>query len=114
MSMAPFFFFPTLQPCKDNLVLISGNRGNLGAKTYLIFAGAMLICLVVAYFQYPEIKGRTAAELDEMFGQGLPARAFKSKMIPSFDSTCACWLTLSFFFRTCMHWHPRRHRYGLY
>lgn len=91
---------------QDHPVLTSNNRGNLGAKTYFIFAGAMLICLVVAYFQYPEIKGRTAAELDEMFGQGLPARAFKSKIIQPFVGTY--WLTFTFS-RTCMHWHPRRH-----
>lgn len=37
----------------------------------------MLIFLIISYFHYPEVKGRSAAELDEMFAERLPARAFK-------------------------------------
>lgn len=32
---------------------------------------------IVAYFHYPEVKGRSAAEIDEMFTENIPARAFK-------------------------------------
>ena len=54
-------------------------RANLGAKTYLIFAGWMLICLVLTFLYLPETKGRTSAELDEMFAAGVPSRRFKGK-----------------------------------
>ncbi|RDW75437.1 hypothetical protein BP6252_06579 [Coleophoma cylindrospora] len=57
--------------------IASPNAGNLGAKTYLIFAGCMALCIVITFFCYPEVKGRTAAEIDEMFEARLPARKFK-------------------------------------
>lgn len=53
------------------------SRANLGAKTYVIFAGWMLGCIIVTYFYLPETKGRAPAELDEMFNAGVPARQFK-------------------------------------
>lgn len=37
----------------------------------------MLLAFVWVYFYYPEIKGRTLAELDEMFENRVPAREFK-------------------------------------
>lgn len=66
--------FQVLTP---NTLTLTGRRGDLGAKTYLIFAAAMFTFLIVAYFYYPEIKGRSAAELDEMFAARIPAREFK-------------------------------------
>lgn len=57
------------------------NRGNLGAKSFLIFAGCMAICLVFTFFYLPEVKGRTPAELDEMFQERVPARKFKGQSI---------------------------------
>ena len=60
--------------------LTDADAGNLGAKTYLIFAFFMAGGLVVTYFYFPEVKGRTPAELDEMFGARLPARNFKGKV----------------------------------
>lgn len=59
--------------------ITNADEGNLVPKPYLIFAGAMGTCFIVAFFFYPEVKGRTPAELDEMFEARLPARAFKSK-----------------------------------
>ncbi|KAH7347300.1 general substrate transporter [Plectosphaerella cucumerina] len=53
------------------------DAGNLGPKTYLIFAGWMAGCLVITFFYLPETKGRTPAELDIMFAARVPARAFK-------------------------------------
>lgn len=38
----------------------------------------MLGCIIVTYFYFPETKGRTPAELDEMFEARIPARQFKS------------------------------------
>lgn len=61
----------------------SHHSGNLGAKVYLIFAGCMLVCLVFTFFYFPEVKGRTPAEVDEMFQDRLPARKFKGMFITS-------------------------------
>ena len=61
--------------------ITDADEGDLGAKTYLIFAFVMLIGLVITYYQYPEVKGRTPAELDEMFGERLPARKFKGTIL---------------------------------
>ncbi|GAB7344713.1 hypothetical protein MBLNU457_3185t1 [Dothideomycetes sp. NU457] len=54
------------------------DAGNLGAKTYLIFAGWMLGCIVIIGLWFPETKGRSPAELDHMFEHKVPARRFKS------------------------------------
>ncbi|KAH8716788.1 general substrate transporter [Phaeosphaeriaceae sp. PMI808] len=57
---------------------IANAPGNLGPKTYLIFAGWMFGCCFVTFFWFPETKGRTPAELDEMFEARVPARKFKN------------------------------------
>lgn len=57
------------------------DQGNLGPKTYLIFAGWMALVFTLTYIYLPETKGRSAAELDEMFDARVPARKFKSKSI---------------------------------
>lgn len=43
----------------------------------MIFFVWMVGCIIVTYFCLPETKGRSAAELDEMFEAKLPARKFK-------------------------------------
>ncbi|KAH7310154.1 hypothetical protein BKA65DRAFT_530728 [Rhexocercosporidium sp. MPI-PUGE-AT-0058] len=40
-------------------------------------AGWMLICTVITYFCLPKTKGRSPAELDEMFAAKIPARRFR-------------------------------------
>ncbi|KAF2168524.1 hypothetical protein M409DRAFT_65469 [Zasmidium cellare ATCC 36951] len=52
------------------------DEGNLGAKVYVIFAGVMFFGLVVSYLWFPNCKGRTPAQLDQMFQARLPARKF--------------------------------------
>ncbi|KAI0477063.1 general substrate transporter [Xylariaceae sp. FL0804] len=54
------------------------DAGNLGPKTYLVFAGWMLGCIIIIWIWLPETKGRTPAELDEMFEARVPARRFKT------------------------------------
>ncbi|KAJ5231357.1 uncharacterized protein N7469_005945 [Penicillium citrinum] len=58
--------------------LTSADAANLGAKTYLIFAGCMGATLVFMYFFMPETRGRTFAEIDEMYAANVPARKWRS------------------------------------
>lgn len=53
--------------------LTSADAANLGAKTYLVFAGCMAAILVFMYFLMPETRGRTFAEIDEMYAAKVPA-----------------------------------------
>ncbi|KAI9045666.1 general substrate transporter [Aspergillus affinis] len=57
--------------------LTSADAANLGSKTYLVFAGCMAGVLVFAYFFMPETRGRTFAEIDEMYDAGIPMRAWR-------------------------------------
>ncbi|KAM0452068.1 hypothetical protein ACHAPV_009692 [Trichoderma viride] len=54
--------------------LTSADAANLGAKTYLVFAGCMAFVIVWSYFLMPETKGRTYAEIDEMYDKKVPMR----------------------------------------
>lgn len=55
----------------------------------------MLGCIIVTFFWFPETKGRTPAELDEMFEARIPARQFKSKGLVSFGKCKKILLTES-------------------
>lgn len=57
--------------------LTSADAANLGSKTYLVFAGCMAGVLIFAYFFMPETRGRTFAEIDEMYDAGIPMRAWR-------------------------------------
>jgi SP family general alpha glucoside:H+ symporter-like MFS transporter len=48
--------------------------GNLGGKCGYFFAGLSIICIFVVYFFVPETFGRSYAELDEIFEEGISAR----------------------------------------
>ncbi|OJJ06439.1 hypothetical protein ASPVEDRAFT_154479 [Aspergillus versicolor CBS 583.65] len=65
------------------------DSGNLGAKTYLLFAGWMLMCIIVTFFWFPEVKGRSPAEIDHMFEAKVPARKFKTYVCPIEAATTA-------------------------
>lgn len=54
--------------------ITSPDAGNLGAKTAFIFAGCVFVTTIWAYFYIPEAKGRTPAEIDEMYAIKLPMR----------------------------------------
>ncbi|KIA75815.1 hypothetical protein HK57_00429 [Aspergillus ustus] len=58
--------------------IAQSDGANLQAKTYLIFAGWMLFAVLIVFFFLPETKGRSAAEIDEMFEAGVPARKFST------------------------------------
>lgn len=58
--------------------LTSADAANLGAKTYLVFAGCMAFVIVWSYLLMPETKGRTYAEIDEMYDKKVPMRKWST------------------------------------
>ncbi|KAF9875391.1 maltose permease [Colletotrichum karsti] len=58
--------------------LINPSNANLGGKVAFVFFAPSLICSVYLYFCFPEMKGRSYLELEDMFQKGVPARQFKS------------------------------------
>ncbi|OQE25347.1 hypothetical protein PENSTE_c006G09328 [Penicillium steckii] len=57
--------------------LLNTDEANLGGKVCFIFFGLSLPMCVYLYFCLPELKGRTVAEIQEMFQDGVKARKFK-------------------------------------
>ncbi|CAF3576134.1 unnamed protein product [Fusarium graminearum] len=58
-------------------MLFSRDKAALGAKTAFVFCGTSVIGAVLAWLFVPEMKGRSAIEIDQMFEMRLPAREFK-------------------------------------
>lgn len=58
--------------------LINPGNANLGGKITFVFFGLSVPMCVYLYFYFPEMKGRTYLELEEMFQARLPARQFKT------------------------------------
>ncbi|CAG8403462.1 unnamed protein product [Penicillium salamii] len=58
--------------------LTSADAANLGAKTYLVFAGCMAAIIVFFYFLMPETRGRSFAEIDEMYTAKIPMWKWRS------------------------------------
>ncbi|KAM0335047.1 hypothetical protein ACHAQA_000081 [Verticillium albo-atrum] len=59
-------------------LMLSNQYAGWGQKTGLFFGGATLLYLIPCVLLYPETKGRTYAELDELFQRGVPAWRFQS------------------------------------
>jgi SP family general alpha glucoside:H+ symporter-like MFS transporter len=58
-------------------MLFSRDKAALGAKTAFVFCGTSVIGAVLSWLFVPEMKGRSAIEIDQMFEMKLPARQFK-------------------------------------
>ncbi|KAJ5166479.1 uncharacterized protein N7482_005260 [Penicillium canariense] len=58
--------------------LTSADAAGLGAKTYLVFAGCMAAIIVFVYVFMPETRGRTFAEVDEIYAAKVPAWKWRS------------------------------------
>ncbi|KAK6209919.1 maltose permease [Colletotrichum tabaci] len=58
-------------------ILINPGNANLGGKVAFVFFGPALLCAVYLYFCFPEMKGRSYLELENMFQKGVPGRKFK-------------------------------------
>ncbi|KAK1070697.1 hypothetical protein LTR12_000085 [Friedmanniomyces endolithicus] len=57
--------------------MLNPTGGNLGGKCGFVWGATALICLIVAYFCLPEMKGRSYREIDIMFTRHIPARQWK-------------------------------------
>ena len=59
-------------------LLINPTNANLGAKVAFVFFALSAPLCVYMFFCFPEMKGRTYLELEDMFQKKVPARQFKS------------------------------------
>ena len=53
------------------------DAGNLRGMTGFVLAGFCGVGTIICWFHIPEMKGRSAAEIDEMFESRLATRSFK-------------------------------------
>ncbi|KAJ6188608.1 hypothetical protein N7519_003516 [Penicillium mononematosum] len=58
--------------------LINNDEANLGGKAAFVWVALCVVSLVWAWFEVPELKGRTFAELDDIFSQMTSTRKFKN------------------------------------
>ncbi|KAH0600391.1 hypothetical protein MHUMG1_01387 [Metarhizium humberi] len=65
---------------------LSSTAWNWGARTAFFWAGSCLLSVVWVFFRLPEPKGRTYAELDELFERGVPARKFAKTHVDPYAS----------------------------
>jgi SP family general alpha glucoside:H+ symporter-like MFS transporter len=61
--------------------MLNPTGGNLGGKCGYVWGGTALATLITAYYQLPEMKGRSYREIDIMFTRGIPARQFEKTVI---------------------------------
>lgn len=59
-------------------ILVNPGDANLGAKVAFVFFAPSVFLSIYLFFCFPEMKGRSYLELEDMFQKRLPARAFKS------------------------------------
>jgi SP family general alpha glucoside:H+ symporter-like MFS transporter len=67
--------------------MLNPSAWNWGAKIGYFWAGSCLLCFLWAFFRLPEPKGRTYAELDLLFEQGVPARRFSATFVDPFGES---------------------------
>jgi hypothetical protein len=58
--------------------MLSNQNAGWGQKTGLFFGGTTALYLIPCILLFPETKGRTYAELDELYDRGIPAWRFAS------------------------------------
>lgn len=66
--------------------MLNPSAWNWKAKAGFFYAGLCALCLVWTFFRLPEPKGRTYAELDILFKQGVPARKFRETVVDAFGT----------------------------
>ncbi|KAL4878816.1 general substrate transporter [Aspergillus karnatakaensis] len=65
--------------------MLNETAWNWKGKAGFFWAGTCFLCLTWTYFRLPEPKGRTFAELDMLFEQGVSARKFKTTDVDPFS-----------------------------
>lgn len=66
--------------------MLNPTAWNWGAKTGLFWAGFSFFSAIWCWFELPETKGKTFAELDVLFRDGTSARKFKKAEVDVFDA----------------------------
>lgn len=66
--------------------MLNPTEWNWKAKTGFLWGGITILSIVWCWFDLPETKGRTFAELDLLFHEKVPARKFKSTEVQPFDA----------------------------
>ncbi|KAF5024844.1 hypothetical protein F66182_3083 [Fusarium sp. NRRL 66182] len=66
-------------------MLFSSDKAALGAKTAFVFCGTSLVGCFLSWLWIPEMKGRSAMEIDHMFEMRLPTRKFKGYKVVVHD-----------------------------
>ncbi|EFY88106.1 hypothetical protein J3458_021291 [Metarhizium acridum] len=66
--------------------MLNPTAWNWGAKAGFFWTGTCLACAIWTYWRLPEPKGRTYAELDVLFENGISARKFSSTSVDRFDA----------------------------
>ncbi|PNS20975.1 hypothetical protein CAC42_3312 [Sphaceloma murrayae] len=61
--------------------MLNPKQANLGGKCGYVWGATGFLCLVVAYFQLPEMKNRSYREIDIMFNRRISARKWKKTNI---------------------------------
>lgn len=56
--------------------MFNADEGNLGGKMGFIYFATAVISWLIIFFDVPETKGRTYADLDTMFELDVPTREF--------------------------------------
>ncbi|ODV67862.1 sugar transporter [Hyphopichia burtonii NRRL Y-1933] len=66
--------------------MLNPTAWNWKAKTGFFWSGFAFFCAIYCWFDLPETKNRTFAELDILFNTGVPARKFKKTQVNVFDT----------------------------
>ncbi|KAG7143837.1 Alpha-glucosides permease MPH3 like protein [Verticillium longisporum] len=66
---------------------LSSAAWNWSTRAAFFWAGTCFCCVIWVYFRLPEPKGRTYAELDMLFEQGVSARKFAKTKVDAYSDT---------------------------
>ena len=67
-------------------ILLSAQQAGWGQKIGLFFGGLAILWWIPLYFLFPETKGRTFTEIDELYERGVSPRHFaKTVLTPRED-----------------------------
>ena len=62
--------------CIGLAYIVNPDEANLGGKVAFLFFGLLIFADVFVFFYYPETKGRSFEEIDELFARGIKPRHF--------------------------------------